>query len=814
MKILIILFVFSSFSYGQNTLSGSIKNTSGESLDAATIFLVGTKYMAASDVDGTYHIDSIPSGTYTIKVAYVGYKSIVETVDFRKNLEVHYTLAGEIFQLDQVEIQANRAKENGPFTKINLKTQDIAKQNHGQDVPFVLQWTPSMVVSSDAGTGIGYTNMRLRGSDQTRINVTLNGAPVNDAESHNVFWVNLPDLMSSTTDVQIQRGVGTTSNGAGAFGGTVSINTSRIKTNPFAEISSGVGSFGTRRLSIAAGTGLMNYKYAVDARYSQSVSDGYTDRGSASLTSFYLSAVRVWEKSSLRFNYFNGSEVTYQSWYGTPAAKLGIGNDDLASHYSRNVGTVYKTVQDSINLFSSDRRYNYYTNEIQNDDYGQDYLQLIYNHQWSPSLRTKALLYYTRGLGAFGEFRPDDPLTNYGVRAVDETVNTFDAKRFRWLNNHLIGANFDGVYTKSSKLKYEGGLAYNSYFGDHYGNILANSAVIFPVGNKAIYRYYFSESLKKDFSTYARSFYDITPKTQFTVDIQLRLIDYTIKGANSDLRQVSIHKKYTFINPKVGFSYHPSSKQLIYASYALGQKEPTRGDFVDVLNSPEPRREQLHNVEAGYELKNKTWQFQTNMYYMAYRDQLVLTGALNDVGAPLRINVPSSFRLGWESDVKCRLSPKFLVEGNLSISRNKIEKFEEVIYDYTNGADKITNEYVDTDISFSPSVIQGTVLQYCPNTKWEMAISSKYVSQQYLDNTSSSDRSMPSFHYQQLRVNFNPTIKKIKTCNISFVVNNLFDEKYVSNGYTYSYIYQDRVDENYYYPQAGRNYMVNVKFGF
>jgi iron complex outermembrane recepter protein len=814
MRPLCFLLFLPFISFAQSSLRGKVTNVHQEGLDAATVFLIGTEYMAATDINGNYEIKGIADGSYQVKISYVGYKSIIDPIEINGDMQKDIQLLGELFQLNEVEIQANRVKDNSPFTKTNLTSAQIQAQNQGQDAPYALQWTPSVVASSDAGTGIGYTNLRMRGVDQTRINVTLNGAPVNDAESHNVFWVDLPDLMSSTADIQIQRGVGTSSNGAGAFGGTISINTAKIRVNPYAEIVTGLGSYQTKRLSIAAGTGLMNNKYSVDARYSISSSDGYIDRASAKLKSFDLSALRLFTKGSLRFNILTGSEVTYQSWYGTPASKLTGSLTDLQQHYSRNIGSVYKSASDSINLFASDRKYNYYQFKDQVDDYGQYYLQMIHNHQWTKSFKTKGLLYYTKGVGAYIESRPQELITDYGLLPKDTSDTTFDAIRSRWLQNHLVGANIDIAYDMTGDISFESGLSYNTYYGDHYGKLRNDTTVTFPAAPLSGYRYYSSQSVKTDRAIYARMLYNRSPKWQFMLDLQLRNIHYQFDGTNSDRRPIFLDVSYTFFNPKLGISYNVDKDKMVYFSVAKASKEPIRSDFVDVLNSPMPRPESMVNTELGYQLVRPKYRVQTNGYLMLYKDQLVLSGALNDVGAALRTNVGNSYRLGWETDGALLVSSIWTLGGNLTISKNKIADFEEVLYDYTTDYEIKKIQHRNVDISYSPQLIQSAYVQFNLSKHWEFSLSSKYVSKQYLDNTGSDERSMPAFNYQQLGILFKTSTKRLKTIEISLNVNNLFNQSYVSNGYTYSYVVGTRIDENYFYPQAPRHFMCNVRAKF
>jgi iron complex outermembrane receptor protein len=811
---LIYLFICVSC-FSQYTLSGVVVNSEGERLESAVVYIEGTNHLTSTDNKGMYTLNGIPSGTYNLMVTYLGYEKNKSKIVITSNMSYDIAMAGNLYKLNEVEIQANRVGSNGPFTNKNLQKDKIQSENLGQDAPYIMQWTPSMVVSSDAGNGIGYTNLRMRGNDQTRINVTLNGAPVNDAESHNVFWVDLPNLMASTRDIQIQRGVGTSTNGAGAFGGTISINTSDIKVNPFIDADATIGAFGTQKLSIGLGTGLMNNKYSIEGRYSNILSDGYVDRAQSRLNSFYITAARVTDKSSLRFNVLNGQEITYQAWNGTPGAKLGIGNDNLIDHYNRNIGSIYKNAQDSINLFASDRSYNYYTYQNQIDDYGQTYLQLIQSNQWNDNFSTKALVYYTRGAGYFEEFKYQDALSKYYPNPVLspslDTIFNADVTRQRWLSNDLFGANFDLVYKQNKSLEWQFGMAANIYFGRHFGKVIDLG---FPVQiiDYIDDEYYRNKGEKSDVSSYLRAIYKIG-NWEGHADFQVRNVDYKILGTDNDNRNLDIKQNYTFLNPKLGVSYIFNNRQYAYASYALASKEPIRSDFIDNAFGVIPQAEKLNNLELGYQYSSPRLTLQSNIYFMNYRDQLVLTGNLNDVGAPIRINVPKSHRLGWEVDAAYSFANFFEVAGNLTLSKNKINDFTETIYDYTNGFEEKLIQHGKTDISFSPSAISTLQIVYKPFKVLRLTLSNKYVSKQFLDNTSSNDRIIPAFDYQNMLCEFSPTIKKIKNLKLSLMVNNVFNRNYVSNGYTYSYIFQETVTENFYYPQAGRHLMLNVRVG-
>jgi iron complex outermembrane receptor protein len=818
MRLLITILLFSctlDFVIGQYSLSGTVQNEKGEKLAFATVFFENTGFAAATDDRGHYIIHNIPPGRYDFKVAYIGYESITQSIMMDDTKIMDVTMNGEIYNIDVIEILSNRVRENDPFTKSNLNKNQLQKENLGQDVPFLLQWSPSMVVSSDAGSGIGYTNLRMRGSDQTRINVTINGVPLNDAESHNVFWVDLPDLMGSVNNIQLQRGVGTSTNGSGAFGGAVSISTSDTRINPFFDLSGSLGSFNSQKLSMHAGTGLINRKFIADAKYAVVKSDGYIDRASADLQSLYFSAGRITDRSSLKINILSGRETTYQAWYGVPESKLMDNTQALIQHYNNNYGSIYKSSSDSINLFNSDRRYNYYTYPNQVDNYRQTHLQLIHALAVNPKSKIKTTLFYTRGKGYFEEFKYNEKFEKYRLPVIQSAAGDIfsaDLVRRRWLDNHFLGFNADVTIQTNGKWTWQSGLSSSFYLGNHYGNI-AKITIQHPDWDPRN-NYYENMGEKYESSLFIRVLHDLNEKVSWHGDIQVRNLNYSISGTDNDLRSLKTDYHDFFVNPKLGMNYLISKSANVYASYAVAHKEPSRGDFVDHVKQISPKSEMLQNTEIGFRAQSSFLKLESNIYYMHYSNELVLTGEINDVGAPIRINVPKSYRLGFETEFQAKLRKKWFFNFNINLSKNKISAFDEVVADYTVDFEKTSIHHKNTDISFSPSCVASLQLMFKPTTSFEAELSSKYVGAQFLDNTSNPNRLLPSYHYQNLRFSKDLNSKYWKKCKITCLINNLLDYKYSSNGYTYSYIYGELITENYYYPQAGRNYMMGINFGF
>lgn len=807
MKVILIgfVFLFSSISLmGQHSISGQVENDNGEPLIQATVFLVGTYHASVTDEKGYYEISNVPSGSYTIKASYVGYKSYMDEIEMDSDLKKDINLGESLLSLEGVEINSTRVKEDAAFAYVNIEAEELEKENLGQDVPFLLRWTPSAVVTSDAGAGIGYTGIRIRGSDQTRINVTINDVPLNDAESHNVFWVDLPDFMTSVDNLQIQRGVGTSTNGPSAFGGTISMNTNKLYQNPYAHVNTSYGSFNSRKLSVNLGTGLLNDKYSIDGRYSIIKSDGYIDRASSDLKSWYFSASRLGEKSSLRLIAFSGKERTYQSWWGTPESKVNGDAADLQAHYDRN----FYTQADSLNLFQSDRRYNYYLYENQVDDYQQDHYQLHYSIFPTSVFQIKASAHYTRGFGFFEEFKPNESYGIYDLPEVlgedGEIINQGDLVRRRWLDNDFFGIILNTEYKPNSSLSAQLGGAISQYKGDHYGNVISAEGISqLNLANL----YYESVGDKLDANIYAKVDYRLGKLNLFG-DFQIREIRYKISGVDDNLTNLDLDLSYSFINPKLGVTYLLNRNQNIYASIAVANKEPIRGDIIDNLDSI-PLHETLYDIEVGYRLKNEKIAFEVNNYAMFYDNQLVLTGDVNNSGAFLKRNVGKSLRIGTEIMLSTSITNNLFWNVNATLSSNKVDEFIEDL-------GGVTIEYKNTDISFSPSLIAANSLLYKFDRGLELELSTKYVGKQYLDNTSNENRSLPAYTYSNLRIGYEWDPSFLGRVKFNGIIYNVLNAMYSSNGYTYSYINDDFsvVTENFLYPQAGIHFMLGMNIEF
>lgn len=777
----------------QNSISGTVTNkTTGEALAGATVLLPDAGRATATRPDGSFSFSRLKAGSYTIQVTYVGFEPWQQDLQLQGDQSLEIKLTESAILTDEVIVSATRATEKTPTTFTRLDRQEIEKQNFGQDIPYLLNLTPSVVTTSDAGAGIGYTGVRIRGSDATRINVTINGIPLNDSESHGVYWVNMPDFASSVENIQIQRGVGTSTNGAAAFGATINVQTSTLNREPYAEADNTYGSFNTWKHTVKAGTGLIREKFAFDARLSKISSDGYIDRAFSDLKSFYVSGGYYSNNTLIKANIFSGKEQTYQSWYGTPQNKL-----------------------------ETDRTYNYYTYDNETDNYQQDHYQFIVAHDLLPNLTLNGALHYTRGRGYYEQFRSEDDFAGYPVFGIDslvtdkDTIYTTDLIRRRWLDNHFYGATWSANYQAGSKLQFVFGGGSNKYTGDHFGEVVwARFA-----GNSNIRdRYYDNTAEKKDLNLYLKTYYQVNEALNLFLDLQGRFIDYEYFGVDNDLRDIKGTHSFNFFNPKAGFSYSTTKRDRFYASYAKGSREPVRSDFIDAPEGKVPKAEILHNYEAGYEKKANNYSFTVNYYLMDYTNQLVLTGELNDVGSPIRTNVSQSYRTGIELQAGYRPTNWLEIIANATFSQNKIQNFTEVLYMYDENwsfTEIAYNEYRKTDIAYSPSVITGGIVNVRPVNWLEVSILPKYVGEQYLDNTQSQSRKIEGYFVNDLRIRTSFRPKYLKELNLALQINNLFNHLYESNGYTYGYGLGDEVIyENFYYPQAGTNFLFNMNLKF
>ena len=690
-------------------------------------------------------------------------------------------------QLPPLEVRAIRASERAPFAKQNISKSDIQKNNVGPDLPFLLNQTPSVVVQSDAGNGIGYTGIRIRGTDATRINVTINGIAYNDAESMGTFLVNLPDFASSVSSIQIQRGVGTSSNGPSAFGASINLSTHELNEKAYFSTSNSAGSFGTLKNTLQFGSGLLKNHFTIDARISKIKSDGYIDRASSELGSYYISGAYIAKKTSLRFTTFSGKEKTYQAWYGVSAS-------DLENNRTFNPAGTEKSGEP-------------YNN--QTDNYTQTHYQLFFNHQVAKNLDLQVSSYYTKGAGYYEEYKASQNLSKYNIPRITiyPPINIqSDLIRRRWLNNDFYGQNISLQYKKKEEEISLGG-GWSNYTGRHFGRVKWIEKITIP----APFTYYDLPAIKKEANVYAKWQHSWASNFSSYIDVQYRNVRHQMDGFQNN-PTLFIDRSFGFFNPKIGYQYNKNG-WVHYASYAIGHKEPNRDDF-EVGAATQPNRERLQDLEVGLEKRNKKTTWTANFYYMHYKDQLVLTGKINDVGAYTRMNVPNSYRLGIELMHTTILSSKLQLSSNVTFSRNKIKSFTEFIDNYDTGnQDAITRN--NTDIAFSPNFIAASTLAFKPVKQFAIELQTKWVGKQYLDNSALQERSLEAFANQDISASYEFAKKVNRSFLLTARVNNISNQRYIPNGYSYAYVYGgETITANGYYPMATINYLIGLTIKF
>jgi iron complex outermembrane receptor protein len=817
LSVLLVLILFFSNSEAQNKICGVIK-CEDELVEYATITCPETKQGVLSNSKGEFclNVDNYP---IHLEISCLGYnKSVLAIADGNTNLS-NIQLKKGTFEANEVIISATRTdhKQGATFQLITKK--EIEKLNIGQDLPYILQYTPSAINTSDAGAGVGYTSLRIRGTDATRINTTVNGVPVNDAESQGTYWVDFPDLASSAQSIQIQRGVGTSSNGSGAFGASINIQTLSLRDSAYASMTNNFGSFKTMRNTLAFGTGLLHNHFTLNGRLSKISSDGFINRANSDMRSLYLDASYFGKKFSLHSVNFSGIEKTYQAWNGVPQAKYDGDSTNLINHYYNNLGYLYLNKEDSTNLFgSANNKYNYFTYKDQTDNYWQNNNQLHSSFNISKHLLFNLSLHYTRGYGYYEEYKFQDNLSYYGLPAVilsNDTINSSNLIRQKWLDNYFYGTTYSFIYKKHNFTSILGGSS-NQYFGKHYTKIIWSEYASNSTPN---FEYDLNTSLKNDNSIYTKNILQVNDKLGLYADLQYRKVNYYFKGFDIYLQPALQSVKYNFINPKVGITYDINKYQNLYASYSVANREPMRDDFTSSTPNSRPLSERLYDLEIGYKINRQKFNLQFINYYMRYHNQLVLTGMINDVGSYTRSNVSKSYRLGLEILAEYHLNKKVKFFANATLSRNKIDQYDEYIYGYfSSNPDSISttiNHYKNTDIAFSPNLMGLVGVLVKPIKNLEISYIAKYVWKQFLDNTSQENKSLHEYLLNDLRMTYQLRPKWCKQFGINASVNNLFNYRYASNGYTYSSMYDSQViRENFVYPQAGINVMLGFMIGF
>jgi len=795
--------------FAQTIVSGQVIDAQNKQPLAGATIRAGQLRGTTTNEKGEFSLRNLPQDIDIIEVSYVGYTA--QTTPLKtQNATILIALQRSIYTADEVVVSATRTTQKSAMAFTDVGGAALNKQNLAQDLPVLLNFTPSLVSTSDAGAGVGYTGMRIRGTDATRINVTINGIPYNDAESQGTFWVNMPDLASSVSSVQIQRGVGTSTNGAAAFGATVNIQTNEFRKEAYAEINNSYGSFNTWKHTIKAGTGLLNDKFTLDARLSKISSDGFIDRAKSDLGSFYVSGAYFGKKSFVRANVFSGKEITYQAWEGVPEARLLGHREGMLAYIDRN-GFNQRDADNLLNANS--RTYNLYLYDNQTDNYQQDHFQVLSSHVLSAYWTLNVNAFLVRGRGYYEQFKDADKLSRYKLPDVvvgGQTIKKTDLVRRRWLDNDNYGSTFSLDFNNFKKITANIGGGWNQYDGQHFGEVVwANLANASPR-----HRYYFNTGVKTDFNLYGKLFYRFSDQFNAFGDVQVRSVHYAINGDDNQQRQQQHDAQYQFFNPKVGLTYQIAEHSTAYASVSVANREPNRDDFTESTRQIRPNSERLVDWEMGYRLQKGHFAGAINGYYMNYQNQLVLTGQLNDVGNPIKTNAPQSYRAGVEIEAAVAIHKHWKWNANATWSRNKIRNFTEAIVNYDNGGYQ-TIDHGNADISFSPALIVGSQVAYLPTKNLELTLLTKHVGRQYLDNTGNASRQLNAYLTNDLRLRWSLKTKFCKELTMSGLFNNIFNERYESNGYTYSYVAGGQTTtENFYYPQAGRHFLVSVGLKF
>lgn len=795
-----ILYSFFQSIHGQS-LRGRVSDTEGEPLSGASVSITGTFRGVTTRTDGSYKLANLKEGEYSVRFSFIGYEARTISMTVSRDTILNVKLVPKAVVTNDVIISATRAGIRDPLAFTNVSGDILEKRNTGQDLPFLLSLTPSFVETSEAGNGIGYTSLRIRGTDASRINVTIDGIPLNDPESQQVFWVDLPDLASSVDNIQVQRGVGTSSNGAGAFGASINIQTRTIENEPFAEINSSAGSYATFKNSITAGTGLIKGRFAFQMRYSDLKSSGFIERTGSDHNSAFFSGLYRTGKSMLKANIILGKEHTGIGWWGVPKEMLEVNRRyNPAGEYTDDNGIT-----------------RYYDNE--SDNYTQNHFQLIYSRKLQENFSFHSAFHYTRGKGYYEEYKEDRSFTDYGLLPLkigDTTIIETDLIRRKWMSNDFYGLIYS-LNFRNEKIETSIGGGMNLYLGDHYGRIIWMQ---YPGTTERDHQWYFNRGEKGEVNIYGKISYSVSDRISVFGDLQYRYIKYNLDGIDDDFKDIGQTHRFNFFNPKAGLFYSISSKQEAYLSIAVANREPTRTDFKEAAGDADatPSPEILFDTELGYKLKLDRSIYALNLYWMKYKDQLVPTGELSNVGYSIMTNVNKSFRAGAELTAGFMPAEFLKWDLTLTLSRNKIIDFVEHYIDYNTSdwSSEYKNRKLGTvDIAYSPSVIGSSDIAITLLPEIRLHFISKYVGSQYFDNTMNSKRMLDPYFVNNLMIDFEPGIKQLQGAELQILVNNIFNTEYESNAYGGNW-FEDGIEKSwsYYFPQAGINFMARLRLMF
>ncbi len=817
---LFVFFILSANSWAQYLISGTVTDETDKPMPGVNVIVEGTFDGTITDASGKYQMKLKKRGNYSMVFSFVGYEKQKVSLDLTKeNITINVKMKPSVVMTGEVIVSAIRATKEMPVTYSELDKKEIRKMDYGKDMPYIMDQTPNVVVTSDAGAGVGYTAFRIRGTDMTRINVTINGIPLNDAESQGVYFVDIPDLAASVDKIQIQRGVGTSTNGTASFGASVNFNTLDYQPEAGAVVDNSYGSFNTWKNSVSLSTGLLPGNFAFSGRLSRVSSDGFIDRATSNLKSYYLSGGYYGEKFSMKFITFAGYEKTYQAWYGVPKVRL---EDDMEG-MQQLVMMAGWSEPEAENLYNSNSRtFNKYIYDNQTDNYYQGHYQLHYSQEFSKQFNLNAALHYTRGKGYYESYEYDEKFTDYGLSFDQivvnaDTVTKTDLINQKWLDNYFYGVVFSGNYDFGrARLTLGGG--YNYYDGGHYGKVIWTE---YNNGIEPDHEWYNNTGTKGDLNIFLKGMYNISHNVGLFGDVQYRNVNIDMKGTHDDLSDITQSYLFNFVNPKLGLNWTFAEKHRMFASFGISNREPTRNDFRDAPADRKPKPERLYDYELGYTFRTNRVTVDANLFYMDYSDQLVLTGEINNVGSPIMVNVPDSYRKGIE------LSGNFVLRSNInwglnvSYSSNKIENFTEYVDNWSYWDDpenepyQIVTDLGLTDISFSPDVVAASNLAWKPVPDVTLAFISKYVGKQYIDNTSSEERKLDPWFVNDFTANYDFKIRNIGSFSLNLLVSNVFNEEYESNAWVYQYYYAGQHDVmDGYFPQAGTNFLLRLVMRF
>lgn len=814
-SLLAVLAALCLWANAQIAVTGNVTDERNNLLIGASVVIEGSEKGAVTNINGAYEFTNLQVGEYTFSVSYIGYEKVTKTLKVVSSEVLNFQLMPKTFVAEEILIASSRANDNTPVAHTTLQKEEISKMNIVGDIPYQLEMTPSVIASSETGTGTGYSSMRIRGTEMSRINVTVNGVPLNDGESQGVYWVNMPDFTSSVNSIQIQRGVGTSSNGSAAFGASVNFQTVTIEPKPYARLSSSVGSFNTFKENIAAGTGLINNKFAFDFRASKLNSDGYIQRGFSDHGSVYMSGTYYGGKDLLKAVVMLGQQKTGITWWGVPNYMIdSIRNFNPAGQYYDDNG--------------NEKFY-----DGQTDNYWQNHYQLHYSREINDNLSFNTTLHTTTGKGYYEQYKADDDFYDYGLNNIelnnsfivngehtynypDSIIYSSDIIRQKWLDNVFYGLTANLNYNIDN-IDATFGIAANNYDGDHFGKI---KWMKFNTSVPQDYEWYNNNGKKTDISSFLKVQYSFTDNISVFGDIQIRDIKYNISGFDDDLVELKQDNQWTFVNPKFGLNFQLNQQQRAYASFSVANREPARADIKEALKEGGvelPSHETLNDIEIGYQLKQNDFALGVNAFYMLYKKQLVNTGELSSVGYPIMTNVDNSFRRGVEFMGGINIAKGFDWNANLTISQNRIKDYIEYAYHYDDDWNETyeARNLGENKISYSPELIAASQFRYEPIENAGVNFVSKYVGEQYFDNTSSEDRKLDAYFVNNVSFDYNYDFKKGPVVSLQFLVNNVFDADYISNAYGGNW-YEQGIDQTwaYYFPQAGRNYMFKVAIMF